>query len=97
MLVGKQSVSDVYTPVTSRREPLIVGYHDQCFLFLSGQSKQQFHDRIAVSGVEISDRLVCENDCRIIDQSPRNGDTLLFSAGHLAGQMIHPMAQTDAL
>jgi len=62
MLVGKQSVSDVYTPVTSRREPLIVGDHDQCFLFLSGQSKQQFHDRIAVSGIEISDRFVCEND-----------------------------------
>src|SRR5271165_2503667 len=97
MLVGKQSVSDVYAPVTSRSEPLIVGYHDQCLLFLSGQSKQQFHDRIAVSGVEISDWFVCENDCWIIDQSARNRDTLLFSAGHFAGQMVHPIAQSNAL
>jgi hypothetical protein len=49
---------------------------------------QQRHDLFAGARVQVSGRLVGEEDRRIVDQRPGNRHPLLLSAGKLVGPMV---------
>src|SRR4051794_39868745 len=55
---------------------------------------EQLHDFFTGPGIEITSRLIRENDRRIIDQSPGNRDPLALAAGQLVRFMMHPVAQS---
>src|SRR5207237_109657 len=61
------------------------------------QLAQQLHNRFAVRRVEVSRRLVCEQDEWIPGNRTRDGDALLLTAGELCGIVLHAMAHADAL
>src|SRR3990167_2174662 len=46
-------------------------------------------------GVEVAGRLIGEDDLRIVDERPRDGDALLLSAGELIGQIVRAMRHPD--
>ena len=56
---------------------------------------EQVHDFEREVGIEVSGRLVAEDDQGIVHQCPRDGDPLLFAAGQLQRKRIHPMLQAD--
>src|SRR5947207_531467 len=49
------------------------------------QLSEQFHDFAALTGVQIARRLVGQNDLRVRDDGPRDGDQLLLAARELIG------------
>jgi hypothetical protein len=55
------------------------------------QDVEHFHAR---SGIEIAGRFVGEDNDRVGDQRPGNGDALLLSAGELVRAMIFAVSQT---
>src|SRR5438045_1962792 len=61
------------------------------------QLAQQLHNRFAVRRVEVSRRLVGEQDEWIPGNRTRDGDALLLTAGELCGIVLHAMAHADAL
>src|SRR6188768_417428 len=46
------------------------------------------------SRVERSSRLIRQDNGRVVDQGPRQGDSLLLSAGKLAGHVLLPVRQS---
>src|SRR5205085_3084971 len=61
------------------------------------QFAQQVHYRLAVFGVEVSGRLVREQDQRLTGHSASDGDALLLTARQLTRQMLRAMRHADAL
>ena len=57
---------------------------------------QQLHDRFAVAGVEVSGRLIGQQDGGRPSQRAGDSDTLLLTAGELRGIMSKPMRHADA-
>src|SRR4051794_33901343 len=54
------------------------------------QLLQQLHDGLAVFGVEVSGRLVREQDCGVAGDRARDGHTLLLTARELARKVARP-------
>src|SRR6266508_4912595 len=46
-------------------------------------------------GIEVSRRLVCEDDVRAAGEGPRGGDALLLAAGQFARPVVKPVAQAE--
>src|ERR1044071_5571264 len=61
------------------------------------QLLEQVHDRLAVLRIEVAGGLVGEEDRRLAAHGARHGDTLLLTAGQLAGQVLRAMRHADAL
>src|SRR5205085_2880860 len=61
------------------------------------QLAENLDDNSFVGFVEIAGGLVRKNELRLIDQCPRDGHALLFSAGKLRGQMRQAVAKANAL
>ncbi len=61
------------------------------------QFTQQPHDDFFVCGIEVASGLIGQNDFGIVDQRPRNADTLLLAAGKLRRKMIRAIFQAHAL
>jgi len=61
------------------------------------QLAQQMHDRFAVVRIEITGRLVCEEDRWPASKRASDCDALLLAAGELAGQMFCAMRHSHAL
>jgi len=72
----------------------LVGDHDDRNASLV-QLLEDSHDFNAGPAVQVSGRLIREQDLGVIDQRPRNGDALLLSAGKLTGMMILAPLQTN--
>src|ERR1700730_16960904 len=49
------------------------------------------------AGVEISGRLIGEDQARDVDEGPRNRDPLTFTAAQLAGAMLSTIQETGLL
>ena len=77
-------------------EARIVGHHADGRAFAM-QVLQQFHHRFAVARVEVSGRLISQQDRRFPGQRARHGDTLLLTAGELRGIVPHAMRHAHAL
>src|SRR6266566_1311919 len=67
--------------------------HQQNGMPRAMQFPQQFQHDLLVGLVEISGRLVRQNELRMIDQGPSQRDALLFAAGKLAWQVMKPVSQ----
>src|ERR1051325_5026108 len=61
------------------------------------QLAQQFHHRFAVRRVEVTRRLVREQDEGVACDGARNGDALLLTAGELRRVVFHTMSHPDFL
>src|SRR4051812_43685642 len=58
---------------------------------------EQIHYRFSVTGVQVTGRLVRQQNRRSACQGARDCDTLLLTSGELARQMFGPMAHAYAL
>ena len=72
-----------------------VGDHDDGGALIV-QLAQEVHYLAAVLRIKVSRRLVGEDDFRTGDDGAGNGDTLLLTAGELAGEMLGAMADIHA-
>src|SRR6266852_446723 len=54
----------------------------------------QFKNRVRRSAVEVSGRLVCQQDLGLGDERPGQSYTLLLTAGKLSGTMMRALLQT---
>lgn len=73
----------------------IVGNEQNCLSKAMGKRDHHVHDCDARFGIEVSGRLICENDLRLMNKRPGDADALLLTAGHLGRVMVHPVLQTD--
>ena len=58
---------------------------------------EERHDLVAGLGVEVSGRLVRQDDGGIVDQGASDGDALALAAGEFVGFVQHARAEADAL
>src|SRR5438034_7638999 len=70
---------------------------DHGVALLRGESPQQRHDLLAGRRIEISGRLVGEENMRLVCQRARNRDPLLLTAGELRREVLRPAGKTDRL
>ena len=61
------------------------------------QLAQQLHHRFAIFRIQISGRLIGQQNGRLADQRTRHGHALLLAAGKLRGIMLHAVRHADAL
>src|SRR5689334_18388444 len=61
------------------------------------QLAEQLHDRLAIRRVEVTRRLVREQDQRIAGDGARYRDALLLTAGELCGIVLHAVAHAHPL
>lgn len=62
--------------------------NDHGGFFLSTQLAEETHDSLAALGIQGCRLLVGQEDFWMIGECPSNGDSLLFSAGDLAGVVV---------
>src|SRR5947199_6179119 len=62
---------------------------------LGAEFAKEFKNGFAGMGVEIAGGLIGKNDFRVIYQGTGNGDTLLLTAGKLAGAMFGAIGQVN--
>src|SRR5512136_1791098 len=72
----------------------VVGQHDDGLAELKDEAAHQFQDLFRRNPVQIAGRLTGNEDDRVRDNGPGNGDPLLLSAGKLRWIVVHPVAQT---
>ena len=77
------------------REARVVRYHADRRA-AGVQFFQQIHYRFAIARIEISSRLIREQNRRFTGKRARDRDTLLLSTAELARQMFGAMAHSDA-
>src|SRR5258705_12355014 len=63
----------------------------------SMQLAHQLHDRFAVSRIEVTTRLISQQDAGMAAYRTRDCHTLLLTARELAGQVLGTMSHTHAL
>src|SRR5437660_7208348 len=74
----------------------IVRNHDNSQAVTAVQVAEQLDDLAPGSGVEVSGRLIGQQDARLIDQGTGDGGTLHLAAGQFARPMPEPLAQADS-
>jgi hypothetical protein len=92
--------STIYQPdhaVGAGHEIEIVRHHDDSQPFLLVQVAEETDDFLAIGGIEVSSRLIGEQNARAIDQGSGDGGPLHFAAGKLSRPMPQPMAKTHAV
>src|SRR5262249_18997794 len=62
-----------------------------------GDLAKEIHDLERQVRVEVSGRLVSEDQLRVVDERAGDRDALLLSSGQLFGKRVHPMLQADPL
>ena len=60
-----------------------------------GHVAQDLQDRLARLGVERGGRFVGKHQGRLINQCPRDGDSLFLAAGELRRKMVQPLPKTE--
>src|SRR5205823_9942459 len=61
------------------------------------QFLEQIHHGFAITGVQVTSRLVREQDRGMTSERTRNRDTLLLTTGKLTREMLRAMAHADTL
>ena len=61
------------------------------------QLAQQVHDGVAVVRIQVSGRLICQQDGRLSNQCARHSDSLLLASGELRRIMAHAMHHSNTL
>src|SRR5215471_4680881 len=81
--------------VSHPADGVVVSYHDYR-MAIPAKPAKNIHYLILVFFVEISGRLVRQDDLRVVDQRPGDADPLLLPAGKLPRQVIQPLSQSDS-
>ena len=68
--------------------------HERRALFM--QFLEKIHHNLFIGIIQISGRLVRQDNFRMIDQRPCHADPLLLTAGELAGKVMRSVSKTDA-
>ena len=82
-------------PVRSGHQRLVVGGDDGGDPLLLDQRADQIHDPGGGVAVQLTGRLVGEQDARSRGQRPGQGHPLLLAAGQLVGPLIGMAGQAD--
>ena len=72
-----------------------MGYHDDGLVVLAGHGLDEVHDFYGRVRIKVAGRLVGEDDIGLRDESSRDSHTLLLSAGHLLGLVLHTPSEPD--
>ena len=75
----------------------VMGDEDQSLASFTTCARQQLGDLICVLIIEVADRLVGENERRIVDEGPGNRDALLLSAAQFRRPVPGAIAKTDGI
>ena len=94
-LVDDASVAEEHDPVGVRGGDRIVGDHDDRLLVLVDGVAHEVEDLGAGVRVEVSGRLVGEDDLGLARQGAGHRDPLLLPAGELARAVLQPVVETD--
>ena len=86
----------MYFPLRVGRESRIVRHHADRGA-VGVQLLEEVHHRFAVLRVEVTRRLVGEEDGRLAGDGAGHGDTLLLTAGELCRIVVRAMRHPDAL
>src|SRR6185436_14286365 len=95
-LFDNASVEEVNRAIGVRGVPRIVRDHADGGA-AAMQLAKQFHHGLTIRGVEVTRRLVGEEDERITGNRAGDGDALLLTAGELRGVVLHAVAHAYAL
>merc|ERR1711916_103721 len=87
------SVLEVEEAGSVALEVLVVRDYDACDRGFLVDLEEEVHDGDGVCRVEVSGRLVEEEDLWRVCQSTSNGDTLLLTARELRGEVVEPVTQ----
>ena len=74
------TVNHAIRAVGAVSQSLVVGHDDQGLLKLVSQTDQQLHDVVRVAAIQISRGLIRKKDHGVVNEGPRNGDSLLLPA-----------------
>src|SRR3989441_5535379 len=91
------AISDVEHAIRDARNPSVVGDNDYGLLEISVQSLEEIQDFLAGLGVELSGRLVCQEQGWIVRQGDCDGDPLLLAAAQLVRPMTRPLGEADEI
>src|SRR2546423_12477915 len=91
------AISDVEDATSDARNPSVVGDNDYGFLEISVQPLEEIQDFLAGLRVELSGRLVCQEQGWIVRQGDCDGDPLLFAAAQLVRPMTRPLGEADEI
>ena len=92
-IIFDAAVTDADNPLRMLSDCQIVR-HDDDRDAQSVQILEHPQDLFAGARVEVSGRLVGEQERRTIDERPRDGHALLLTAGHLARLVVHALAKS---
>ena len=84
-VVDHLAVAHDQDPVGVRRDPRVVGDQHRRLMLLTAQTRQQRHHLVPARPVEVSGRLVGEQERRRRGERPGQRDPLLLSTGDLLG------------
>src|SRR6266542_4313545 len=89
-----ESIAQMHSAPRVRRDIPFVRYEDDRVTALI-QTLEQIHDLFAGFRIEITGRLVGQNNRRPVDERTRDGDALTLTAGKLIGFVMHAIAEAD--
>ena len=91
------TITQMNAAVTNRGGLLAVGDQNERGSGFVGEFAEKSKDVFAVRRIEISRRFIGKEQRGPMDERPRDGDALLFSAGELRWQCVCPPGQADPL
>src|SRR5262245_10766271 len=96
-LLRQLALFEVNEPLGALGGMRIVRHHDDRLLELGVETLQQREDFLGRLAVEITGRLVGEQDRRVADQRACDGNPLFLAARQLAGKVAQSIAESDQL
>src|SRR5487761_450170 len=93
--VNHKAVAHVQDTVPVCRRFWIVCDHDNGLTQVFVELPQQGEDIVGIFGVEISSRLVGQNNFRLVNYGARDGHALLFAAGKLRRAMMQAVRKAE--
>jgi hypothetical protein len=83
-----QRTSASTVDASSIRTTLVIMRWCGCRLTAADQSRKKLHDLCGGARIEVSRRLVCDDQRRVVRQRAGDRDTLLLTAGKRHGQLL---------
>jgi len=95
LVADDEPVAHADDPVAGRTDLRIVGDDDEGLATLTIEPTHERQHVGRPRGVEVSRRLVAQDDHRIVDEGSRDRDALLLAAGKLHRPVSEPVGQSD--
>jgi hypothetical protein len=94
-LLYYQSVLEVDDTLAVMGDIGVMGDHEQGDILLLMQVGEYGHNILTGMGIEVTGRLIGQDNRRVFGQSAGDGDPLLFTAGEFGRSMIHTVGEAD--